>query len=365
MKPKPILIVGMGPAGLSASIFLRQRGLAVVAIDRASQPQLKIGESLPPNAQSLLRQLGVWTTFQQDHHLKCYSNKSVWGNDQVQFHDFIQQAPGYGWHIDRLTFEQMLVEKAEQLGVQLYWSATLKHLQWHQDHWEVGLKQEEGVSSIHASFLIDASGRNSWLGRRLGYERLYEDRQLALVAFLQSKDQELGDSSSLIETHPDGWWYSAKIPNHQLATTFFCQPTPEQKANWTQAEGWWALAKTSPQFFRRLKEADFQLLTKPHFISADSGLLEKLCGPGWLALGDAAMTYDPIASHGLMMSMLSGRDAAAAIEDYLLGKATSLAIYQDRLLNAFQYYQRERQQFYDQELRFPTSTYWKARQRKR
>ena len=365
MEKPQILIVGMGPAGLAASIFLRQLGFNVLAIDRSPHPKLKIGESLPPNAQSLLEQLGVWDAFCKANHLKCYSNKSAWGTDQLQFHDFIQQAPGYGWHIDRLAFEQMLIQRAQQLAVKMYWSTSVDQAQWVDDQWKVVLSSNNQISEHQFSFLIDASGRNNWLARQLGFERLYEDRQLALVAFLQSENRELEDHSSLLETHPDGWWYSAKIPDQKLATTFFCQPSPQQKSTWTDPNGWWTLIQTSSQTFRRLKSADFKLLDSPRFVSADSGIVEKLYGHGWMAIGDAAMTYDPIASHGLMMAMLSGRDAAKAIEDYFTGKPQAFAIYQDRLFSAYQHYQQERKHFYHVEKRFPTSAYWKARQIKK
>lgn len=365
MEQARILIVGMGPAGLAASIFLRQQGFPVIVIDRLPHPKLKIGESLPPNAQSLLEQLGIWEAFQQSIPLKCYSNKSVWGSERLQFHDFIQQAPGHGWHIDRLGFEQLLFERAEQLGVALHWATTMDQVQRVADHWEVTLKTKGDSSKQHFSFLVDASGRNSWLARRLGFERLYEDRQLALVAFLQSQNQELEDHSSLLETHPDGWWYSAKIPDQKLATAFFCQADTQQKSKWTQADGWWALAQTSPHTFDRLQSADFKLLAPPRIVSADSGILEQLYGPGWLAVGDAAMTYDPIASHGLMMAMLSGRDAAEAIATYFAEQAQALAHYQDRLLSAYQQYQQQRKGFYLSETRFPSSFYWKERQRSR
>ena len=54
------------------------------------------------------------------------------------------------------------------------------------------------------------------------------------------------------------------------------------------------------------------LIGQPKWVVADSGILEAVYGEAWLAVGDAAMTYDPIAAHGLTMSMVSARDAATA-----------------------------------------------------
>jgi hypothetical protein len=39
---------------------------------------------------------------------------------------------------------------------------------------------------------------------------------------------------------------------------------------------------------------------------ADSTILERCFGPGWIAIGDAAVSYDPLASRGLVGALSSG-----------------------------------------------------------
>ncbi|MEL6624116.1 MAG: FAD-dependent monooxygenase, partial [Bacteroidota bacterium] len=81
---KRILVIGAGPAGLASAIFLRQiEGLAVdVVTHRPHHESLApyhIGESLPPQAARVLKQLGVWDSFQQSVHLPSYGNISFGG----------------------------------------------------------------------------------------------------------------------------------------------------------------------------------------------------------------------------------------------------------------------------------------------
>lgn len=363
MKKPLLLIIGLGPAGTTAAIFLAQLGFQVIAIDRQANRPAKIGESLPPNAQKLLQQLGLWQKFEQAHHIKCFANKSIWGSDQMQYHDFIRQPPGHGWHIDRVLFEKMLLEKAQALGVQILSATSIRSAVWGKTQWSVELVlADQKQASIQPSFIIDASGRNSWLARHLKVDRLYEDQQLALVAFLQSKNKSLEDSTSLLETNEEGWWYSAKIPQEKLATSFLCEPDSEQRSRWTKPVHWWALAKKSTATYRRLIAGDFELMDDPYFVSADSSRLENMAGTGWLAVGDAAMTYDPIASHGILMAMVSSRDAAIAIQGFFNKKQDALGQYQERMISAYEQYRQQRLPFYQMEKRFGTATYWQQRQ---
>ncbi|NQY33622.1 MAG: NAD(P)/FAD-dependent oxidoreductase [Alteromonadaceae bacterium] len=343
----PVLVVGLGPAGASTAIFLAQLGLDVVAIDKKGAPVLQIGESLPPDANKLLQQLGVWQAFTAANHQKCYGNKSYWNSDKPSYHDFLQYPEGHGWHIDRPGFESMLRDKAKSMGVHINLQTRIDSFEYNGNHWEVALTHDKQTAIQLFSFIIDATGRNSWIARRQGIDRLYEDQQLALVAFLQSKSH-FKDTTSLIETVEHGWWYSAKIPGNLMATAFLFKPGEIKQTVSTDKDNWWKLVSQAQHSAKRLTQCDFTLLNPPKIVAADSGILEKVYGDGWLAVGDAAMTYDPIASHGLMMSMVSARDAAIAIHETLNGQEDKLKQYGQRMYQSFLLYSKVRQSFYSE-----------------
>ena len=354
----PILVMGSGPAGASASIFLAQMGFEVVIATGKKEEGLKIGESLPPDALSLLAQLEVNQAFQQGAHEKCYGNQSIWGNDRIHYSDFIGHPLGHGWHIDRAEFEAMLIDRARRLGVLSHDQVKIASADFHEKAWDV--LWGNGRKARFA-FIIDATGRNSWFARRQGAERLYEDRQLALVTFLRSRKGRFDHSASLIETTGQGWWYAAKIPGDRVATAFICSPTANERANMVQAESWWSLLSKAEGIMNRIARADHEIIQAPKFLSAASGILNPVYGEGWLAVGDAALTYDPIASHGILMAMVSARDAAEAIRARLDGKPRAMDEYQQRLAWAFQNYTVRRKEFYLSERRFPGSEYWEER----
>jgi RNA polymerase sigma-70 factor (ECF subfamily) len=65
-------------------------------------------------------------------------------------------------------------------------------------------------------------------------------------------------------------------------------------------------------------------------VAADTGRLDVVCGNGWLAAGDAAVSFDPISSQGIMSAMQLGRMAAeAAVQGTLHGYAAAVdALYE-------------------------------------
>lgn len=343
---RKILVLGAGTAGCAAAIFLRQLGFEVTLVERQQQAggmgAFKVGESLSPDASKLLQQLGVWESFCKAPHLKCYGNVSYWHSQTPTHHDFLQHPLGHGWHLDRLAFDQMLLNKAIALGAQLLTETRIKSMRLENEQWEVELSNPQENRSTTADFMIDATGRNSWLARQMGIHRLYEAEQLALVAFLKiSEDFE--DSRTLVETAGAGWWYSAPIPDNKMVTAYFYPPDRVKLPSQPSAEEWKNLMTQSPQTAKRIDQAKGELITDCFTVAAHSSILEKLNGTGWVAIGDAVLTYDPISAHGITMAMATARDAANALHSHFNGKPDALNSYEAVLWAAFQRYAEERQ----------------------
>lgn len=330
-------------------------------MDKSPQRGLRIGESLPPDAHQVLRDLEIWDQFVQGPHLECYGNQSVWGSAEMHYTDFIQHPIGKGWHVDREAFEKHLLEEALRSGVRVQWGCKVKSVEGAAGKWQVQLEADGPTErTAEFDFLVDASGRNSWLSRRLGADRLYEDQQISLVTFLRC-GEDPGAAPSLIEAAPDGWWYSAPLPQQRMATAFMCTPSAAQRQAWTSPEGWQRLVAQAPHTQKRLAEAQAEWIDPPQFVAADSGISERIVGANWLAVGDAAMCYDPLASHGIQMALVGARQAASSIVQCFNGNPHALKAYQNLMFRSFATYAQERQKFYRSERRFPQSPYWAGR----
>lgn len=119
-KDTDVFVVGGGPAGLAAAIAARQRGFEVTLADGAEPPIDKAcGEGLMPDALSALRDLGVGL---------CAAYGLPF--EGVRFWDGATKAEavlpgGRGLGLRRLVLHQMLLEKAQRIGVRFLWHATV------------------------------------------------------------------------------------------------------------------------------------------------------------------------------------------------------------------------------------------------
>jgi flavin-dependent dehydrogenase len=86
-----------------------------------------------------------------------------------------------------------------------------------------------------------------------------------------------------------------------------------------------------------------------------------MCGLSWLAIGDAAMAFDPLASQGIAKALDHGERAALHIAAHLAGDASSLPTLALSLEREYAAYRATRASYYRIEKRWLQSAFWKRR----
>ena len=95
---------------------------------------------------------------------------------------------------------------------------------------------------------------------------------------------------------------------------------------------------------------------------APSAILSRVVGARWLAVGDAASAYDPVAAQGIVKALCDGEAAADAIAGFFAGAGEApLLEYQDGVFARFTDYLRLRQHLYGLERRWPQAPFWQNR----
>jgi len=84
-------------------------------------------------------------------------------------------------------------------------------------------------------------------------------------------------------------------------------------------------------------------------------------GTGWIAVGDAGASFDPLSAMGVLRAIRSGRGASEAIMSYLRGNGDALMDFARAERNTFDAYLRARQGQYGLECRFPQHAFWRRR----
>ena len=94
------------------------------------------------------------------------------------------------------------------------------------------------------------------------------------------------------------------------------------------------------------------------FTAAHSSALDPCIGEGWIAAGDASMTFDPLSSQGLLHALFTGLAAAEAADSYLSGDTTAPTRYQ-QIMDGIQHaYRRHLVLSYSSETRWPAAPFW-------
>ena len=101
--------------------------------------------------------------------------------------------------------------------------------------------------------------------------------------------------------------------------------------------------------------------SEPEITAANSARLDHMTGDGWIAAGDAAISFDPLSSQGIFNALYSGLKAGRALESHLSGKPSALELYDRHLTSIYDAYFQNCTMFYRYERRWPASTFWKRR----
>lgn len=322
-----IAVIGTGPAGCAAAISLRQQGRQVTLI---GDGQDGVGEQLHPAARPLLDQLGIPNL---DAQLPCVGTRSAWDSWELTHQDFLSHPFGNGWLLDRATFGHQLRQAAIAAGARPRIPSRLVDL------WPEGTQPAAWVLQLSdgtttCDWVVDATGRRATVARRLGIKRRVVDRQIAMVGWLTTPQADDVDETLTVERTNSGWWYSCRLPGRRrvagLITTHRLEPRQwESQLRATRHLG--------PLVRNYSLEGD--VIARP----ANSTMLEKCYGERWLAIGDAAVSFDPLASRGIVSALQSGLQAAS-----LVGASNSqLAAWQAELASSFQHYCAERARFVD------------------
>jgi flavin-dependent dehydrogenase len=359
-----VVILGGGPAGAAAALSLRRHAptLSVALLEQSSYDRPRVGETLPPTAQTLLEHLGVWEAFAGCGHVPAYGTRSAWGSDEIYDNEFIFHTAGRGWHLDRQRFDRMLAREAADRGVTTYSSHKLTNSRPEDGGgWLLEAKAEQGSELlINASFVIDATGRRAAFALQRGVRKVMLDRLLGVSLTFGAREAEpLEDTYTLVEAWEEGWWYSSLLPGGNVVV--FCMTDADilKRRGLNSTEAWLGLLEQTRHTKERLRHA--RPLGAPSVHAAHTHRLERVTGETWLAVGDAATTFDPLSSQGITKGLRSGILASYAVADYFQGNATGLEKYEALTAREFEDYLNVRADFYSQERRREDSPFWRRR----
>ena len=114
------------------------------------------------------------------------------------------------------------------------------------------------------------------------------------------------DSRTLIESCADGWWYTTLLPSSERMIAFLTDKDLARGQMLLSSGGLTAGIARTRYIGALIRSSGYVMSGCPRGANAASGGLNRVAGPGWVAVGDAALTFDPLSSQGIFNAIYTG-----------------------------------------------------------
>lgn len=318
-----VVIIGGGPAGSALGAYLSLAGIKNTIFESAIHPRPHVGESLVVSTMRIFREIGFLDTLEGAGFVrKC---GAAWHPPRRQasvltdfcWRDEDEVLRDYTYQVDRGRFDLLLLKHAESLGSKVYQGVRVQEVLM-EDGAARGVRFEVAGQSVTcpADLVVDASGRNTLLGRQLGLKQadpLFN--QFAVHAWFEGVDRGAVETADYIHIHflpvKRGWVWQIPISEEVTSIGVVAEKAVFKESKKDHASWFRKLSGSAPDIAHAMRDAT---RVKDFTVEADySYSMRRLVGDGFLLIGDAARFVDPIFSSGVSVALYSARFAAEGI----------------------------------------------------
>ena len=125
-----VVVIGGGPAGAATATLVAAQGHDVVLLERTTEPQFKVGESLIPATYWSLERLGVLermrsSRFTRKHSVQFFTDSGK-ATAPFFFREVSDHESSQTWQVLRSEFDQLLLDNAVEKGVEVRRGQTVR-----------------------------------------------------------------------------------------------------------------------------------------------------------------------------------------------------------------------------------------------
>jgi geranylgeranyl reductase family protein len=334
-----IAVVGAGTSGCYAAATAANAGLDVVIIERKDEAEaghIACGDALKganafPEAIPKSKIEPAFTNTDVDH-----------GRFEIPSHDTVLEipVPGELAVIDRLKYGKLLIEGAEESGVEFHYDTVVQDVTQDDDGTVTGVTGVHKGESVEydAEIVIDGAGSLSLLQDKVDFEGTTFDTNVRYSQFCSAYRE-------IVEVEEDVEWDDALVfkPTKRAAGYLWYFPRTSTTIN---AGLGFQMNEEPMQMIDDLKE---DLKDREEFENAEvtdklgaalptRRVYDSAVAPGYMAVGDAAAHVNPTTGGGIAGAAYAGQYAAKqAVEAIEAGDVSEEALwrYNERVMDHF------------------------------
>jgi 1H-pyrrole-2-carbonyl-[peptidyl-carrier protein] brominase len=330
-----VLIIGGGPGGCAAAMFLAEEGINPIILEQEEFPRFHIGESMTGEAAAALRRLGleqnmVARSYPMKHGVRVFGTSS-WFIPVARRDQNWNLHPAFTWSVRRSDFDEMMLEEAQKRGAKLVRGTARKALRADDGGVRgISIERPDGSSEdIEAQVVLDCSGMATFLANQKVTGPKYlgsYDKQIAFFTHVKGALRDSGTSGEMARDntlifYQKKYHWAWMIPvDDEVVSLGIVVPTAEfLKRNQDREEFFRAyLPQVNPEIARRTQEIEY--VEAVHVIPNYSFQVRGFCGKGFICIGDAHRFIDPIFSFGLSATIREAEFAVPHVVSYLRGE---------------------------------------------
>lgn len=319
-----VIIIGGGPAGSAMGAYLSKAGISNLILEGTNHPRPHVGESMVTASTRVFEEIGFLETMEREGFVHKYgASWHTTREDQeiyIEFKEFPQEGVNqeYTYHVDRAKFDLLLLKHAESLGSQVIQGVRVTRILFDDNGFANGVRVRVAGQEVDlsAKMIVDASGRNTVLGRQLNLKK--NDpifNQYAVHAWFENVNKSTIGTEEFIHIYflpvERGWAWQIPITEDVTSMGVVVEREVFQQSKLSLNDYFFKYVNSNPDLARALKDAK---RVNEFKVEGDySYSMEKFSGDGFVLVGDAARFVDPIFSSGVSVALYSAKFASENI----------------------------------------------------
>ena len=315
-----VVVIGGGPAGSTIATLLSRRGWQVTLFEKDRHPRFHIGESLLPRNMPLFEQLGVMSEIERIGVVKRAVDLTVPTSEacaRLKFSEAFDVRNPTAFHVKRAEFDEILFRNAEANGARVLEGTEVHEVAFGDDERVdvVATDEADGKQLWRCRFLVDASGRQTFLSDRMGLKtRNRRHNSAAIYAHFTGVERRPGDDAGNISLYwfEHGWFWLIPLRGGITSVGAVVTPAYLKTRSATIEEFFHGTIAACRPLAQRMQSA---ALASPVTATGNySYLSTAMFGDRFLIVGDAYAFIDPVFSTGVYLAMYGATSGADAVD---------------------------------------------------